>query len=423
MSARVRPLARAFSLALALPLGAQALPYFQWTSVTLPEASGARCGNGSPARVMVNLAPASRRTLVFFEGGGACWTQKGCLGQGKLTEVASNPQGVPTDYFNHINMGLFGLATPLITRTPVMGKAFTQSWNLVYVPYCTGDVHAGHRLQVYADADPSAPLTYHHRGHANTQALADWLKAQWPRPEQLLVAGSSAGGLGATANYAFLREAMQPERSALMNDSGPILPAPLGGDTRQYPSLRQHTRVREAWGLDAPGGVVEALNRGFPVLAVGRDLATLNTGLPKAFPSDRFGFAAFQGDGIFPAFAYGSFYPELAGLPTAQRDAALQALWRQDLQQWRALLDTSPRVGYYIPTWRPLLKAHTLLTLDFSGTGIEEAGYASVLGFVEALVDEHRPLPKVVEQDQVSDHLRPVSPLQALGALLEGFFL
>src|SRR5262245_21421430 len=70
--------------------------YFTWETVTLPASSGASCGDGSPYRFFVNRTPFNKDLVVSYEGGGACWDQQSCLGQGALS--ASNPNGVPSDY-------------------------------------------------------------------------------------------------------------------------------------------------------------------------------------------------------------------------------------------------------------------------------------------------------------------------------------
>src|SRR3989344_4947004 len=306
------------TLAFGLPTLAQAaVEYYKWTPVTLPVASGASCGNGTPARVFVNRTPMTTKTLVYFEGGGACWNQKSCQGKGKLSEVASNPNGVPENYFSQVNIAAFGMGTPLMTRTPLLGKIYTQSWNIVYVPYCTGDVHAGVSVQTYSDAD-----------------------------------------------------------------SGPLFPAPQNGTAAQYPSLPLQNKVRSLWGVDRADGVASELIAMYPEAGDVSDLSTLNSGLPKVFPKDRFGYMTFQEDGVFSAFSYVSFYPEIAALTGKARDEALNVLWRKDLANWKSQLDKTPStVGYYFPTWRPFLKAHTLATMDFKGKGIEETGINSVGSF------------------------------------------
>jgi hypothetical protein len=414
-------------LVLSLPLFAQAaVEYYKWTPVTLPAESGASCGNGTPARVFVNRTPMTTKTLVYFEGGGACWNQNGCLGKGKLTETASNPNGVPENYFSQLNLAAFGASTPLITRTPLLGSIYTQKWNIVYVPYCTGDVHTGASVQTYADADPAKPTVYYHRGYKNAKALGQWMAANMPRPEHLLVSGSSAGGVGATANYGILRLALNPRKSALAADSGPLFPAPQTGTAAQYPSLPLQNRVRGLWGVDRADGVATELITQYPQAGDVSDLSTLNSGLPKVFPNDRFGYMVFQQDGIFSAFSYSSFYPEIAALGGKAKDDAINVLWRKDLANWKAQLDKTPsNTGYYFPLWRPFLKAHTLAILDFTGTGIEEAGIKNVGAFYENLIDEGKPVIRAQEQDQAGDYKRilSVNPVQWLVALFEGFFL
>ena len=39
-----------------------------------------------------------------------------------------------------------------------------QGWNIVYLPYCTGDVHTGSAVVSYADSNPAQPRVQYHRG-------------------------------------------------------------------------------------------------------------------------------------------------------------------------------------------------------------------------------------------------------------------
>jgi hypothetical protein len=416
------------TLGLLAPLAAQAaVAYYKWTPVTLPVASGASCGNGTPARIFVNRTPKTTKTVVYFEGGGACWDQNGCLGKGKLSEVASNPNGVGDNYFSTLTFAAYGMSTPLVTRTPLLGKIFTQDWNIVYVPYCTGDVHTGNNVVVYNDADPSKPTTYFHRGYKNAKAVGAWMAANLERPEQLLVTGASAGGVGSTANYGVIRLAVNPKKSALAADSGPLFPAPQNGSSEQYPSLPLQSKVRTLWGVDKADGVATELITQFPQAGSVSDLSTLNTGLSKVFPQDRFGYMTFQEDGVFSAFSYTKFYPSIVALPSgAAKDAALNMLWRKDLNNWVSQLrSASSNTGFYIPTWRPFIKSHTLTTMDFTGTGIEEQGIKSVVSFYENLIDDTQPVLRAIEYDQVGDHNRTLSvnPIQWIVALFENSFL
>ena len=69
------------ALAMLAPLGASA-GYFTWDAVTLPTSTGASCGNGTPYRFFINRNPFTTKTVVIFEGGGACWEQDACRGKG-----------------------------------------------------------------------------------------------------------------------------------------------------------------------------------------------------------------------------------------------------------------------------------------------------------------------------------------------------
>ena len=75
----------ALALAALPPSGtALAQTYYKWQTVEMPSASGARCGNGSPYRIFVNRTPLTSKTVVMFEGGGACWAKGSCSGEGGL---------------------------------------------------------------------------------------------------------------------------------------------------------------------------------------------------------------------------------------------------------------------------------------------------------------------------------------------------
>ena len=123
----------AHTLGMALGLGlacatAQAA-YFQWEAVELPAASGASCGNGTPYRFFVNRTPFTSKTVVMFEGGGACWDQAACKGGTLLDAV--NPDGIPANYMTDFNrQAHLGLVTPFTMRLHPLQSVQTQSWNL-----------------------------------------------------------------------------------------------------------------------------------------------------------------------------------------------------------------------------------------------------------------------------------------------------
>ena len=407
MTERIRTLRRALgglALALAAPLASAG--FYQWDMVELPASSGAACGNGTPYRFFVNRAPESKSLVMVFEGGGACWDQKACLGEGHL--AAANPDGIPPDYMQQFNMASGGLVTPFSSRNGPFQKVQTQSWNIVYVPYCTGDVHSGNKVVVYDDAYPETPRVEYHRGQMNAAAAAAWLRQNLGQPEHLLLTGFSAGGVGSTVTYALVRDALQPTgRASLLADSGPLMQAPRSGTPEQYPSLLLHNKIREAWGLDEPDGLITryASMQGFDV----NNLGTVNKALALRYPQDRFGYLVFELDGTFSAFSYEKFYDDLKNAPDQRAyNQALFARWRPDVERWAQDLGQYANVSYHVPYFRNFNSSHCLTIIDFSGTGIESAGLDDMASFVDNTLDRG-PVMRNIEPDNTADYFQPLS--------------
>ncbi len=160
-------------------------------------------------------ATGSPNTMVYFEGGGACWDSFTCsfpLGTGLPYQfyVPQVPPGTDPAPFD----GVFknDPANPV------------KDWNVVYIPYCSGDIHTGSSSMQYFNAGnpllgglPS--FTLQHRGFDNFMSVLAWMKASGSKPQQILVAGSSAGGYGATANFPWIAETFKSARVSLLADA------------------------------------------------------------------------------------------------------------------------------------------------------------------------------------------------------------
>ena len=62
-------------------VGAAPTTFNKWEAIEAPAESGASCGNGTPYRFFVNRttnAANMAKTVIVFEGGGACWEQNAC---------------------------------------------------------------------------------------------------------------------------------------------------------------------------------------------------------------------------------------------------------------------------------------------------------------------------------------------------------
>lgn len=155
--------------------------YYAWQTVQLAPQTGAVCGNGSPYKFFVNRVPNTSNTIIYLEGGGACWDHASCSGQSGI-RGARNPDGIPDDYMSLLNPGA-SLVSPLVVRLHPWTRAKPQNWNMVYVPYCTGDIYSGDKVAIYEDPQgQQPPLVWHHNGLRNTRAVVAWLKNNLPRP-------------------------------------------------------------------------------------------------------------------------------------------------------------------------------------------------------------------------------------------------
>ena len=120
------------------------------------------------------------KLLVWFEGGGACWTAEEC-DRGFYT-----PQ-IDVNATNSRNLGIFDQSNP---ANPFSG------YSTVVVPYCTGDIHLGDRDTTYTlrnDRGERRQFTIHHRGQVNAMAVLRWVQETFPAPREIFVSGTSAG--------------------------------------------------------------------------------------------------------------------------------------------------------------------------------------------------------------------------------------
>jgi hypothetical protein len=325
-----------------------------WTKVEL---EGAVCADGSPYKFFVKTASSSVGLVVTMEPGGACWDYDTC-GGADGTSRAAYLNGLADDHMTAAPppLGTDPDAIPWGILFPHLGVSdrdvATAAYDHVYLPYCTGDAFIGDFSVTYASADGEDALEIQHRGAANMRLVTSWLSGAFPSPEQLLVLGSSAGGLGASFHYAGLRDAVSPARSSFINDSGPLFP-PGGpqGPARQAFVSRWHTEDFLAE-LDVRLGASEEQS-----LSV--DSGHLTALLAAAFPADRFLVTYFLSDLDYSHFAYGELFED-----PSRTD--LQELWLEDTEGLVSAIEATENWGYYLPGFRADNCSHaaTILPVD-----------------------------------------------------------
>lgn len=150
----------------------------EWTK-TVP-GGDTMCSDGSEFFLMTHHGD-PEKLLFFLEGGGGCSASHTCDPQGDPTyKMTLADQAVP-------GAGIFDLQNP--------DNPFANH-TMVYVPYCTGDVHLGSNDTVYERASSDEPeFTIHHRGRVNAQAGLDWAFNNVPGASEIFVTGESAGAI------------------------------------------------------------------------------------------------------------------------------------------------------------------------------------------------------------------------------------
>lgn len=345
--------------------------YDEWLKIELPDTV---CGNGTQYKFFVNYHEGVDDLMVLFEPGGGCWDFDSCSGREGVLGAA-NPDGIPDDHLE----GPIGLHTPLLNR--YVDENPIPDWNMVFVPYCTGDVHTGNAVETYVDQLGKEPdLEYHHAGHANVQAVTGWIAEQFPTIPRLFVTGCSAGGAGSLANYYFLRSGLQVGRGYLLDDSGPIFP-------NSQNSKPLHDKIRESWDIDSILATVPQFDE------VGEDFGVINELLAETFPDDRLATTFFRRDYNFSRYSYERFFPGIT-------EDEIHEKWWEDTQSLMAQYDAQDNLAYFIPYWRYLNSSHCTIILTWEGTEIQEAGGVDVGDFITALLDDDAPLVSYVESPQ-----------------------
>ncbi len=179
-----------------------------WKWIDVP---GMGCDDQSATGVAINPAPAGGggALFVYFMGGGACWDAATCF---VLNASVHGPFG----------QAQWDAAAPGVTQALDRARATNpfREASYVFIPYCTGDLHAGNNIATY---DVLGPRPFAHVGRRNVEALLPRVRATWPAPTGVVISGSSAGGFGATLNYDLFRRNYPGIPFALVDDAGPLL--------------------------------------------------------------------------------------------------------------------------------------------------------------------------------------------------------
>ena len=360
MRARTPLLVLAALAALALPSTARAVGIedvvdggntYNWVRVELP---GTVCSNGSQYRFWYYDSPTSNNMVISYEGGGACWDYPSCSGQTGILGAA-NPNGIPTDYITQMKAKfvspIINGADPGIPLFRSKTNLVTNGWDMVYMPYCTGDVHVGNRVATYTDpTGQNPPLTFRHNGYNNSVAALNFLHTRFPSIGKLLVTGFSAGGVATNTIFYQARRTLVPTKAYLLNDSGPVFPAP----NSSYASYQLHQTITSSWNM-------ASLFSQLPAPFNPANYGSINQMVAQQFPTDLMAYTGYSSDYNFSRFSYERFFPGIT------KDGIL-AKWRADQTNLINQIKAYSNWSYHVPWARPINDSHCSSIITFIGS-------------------------------------------------------
>ena len=147
----------------------------------IPGRDGTGCAHDSTFAFRVRPGLPDK-VMLFLNGGGACWRTQDCDPKGKptYTMIADSANDVS------VRSGLLDVAND---ANPV------RDYTMIFVPYCTGDVHLGTRQVDYEVKGSDKTISVRHGGGANLEAVLDWVYTNIRNPRTMFVTGISAGAI------------------------------------------------------------------------------------------------------------------------------------------------------------------------------------------------------------------------------------
>ena len=175
-----------------------------------------QCADGSEFSFWVREAN-PKKVVFYLQDGGACFSAETCAPERDLYNTRRSTRARPGG-------GIFDFADE---RNPF------ADYSVVYVPYCTGDVHIGNATTEYAPG-----LTVQHKGYVNGTAALDHLAATFPGATDVVVMGESAGSVAAPLYAGLVSDRLPDARITVLADG-----------SGSYPDVPRFNELFAAWGF------------------------------------------------------------------------------------------------------------------------------------------------------------------------------
>ncbi|MCM1220041.1 MAG: pectin acetylesterase-family hydrolase [Lachnospiraceae bacterium] len=151
----------------------------KWYAIT---PAGAKTADGKPWHGLIKLGT-ENKVLVYFLGGGASTDAYTAARSHSVKDGFYNKEARNLDFI--ANMGIAGNAE----HNPF------RSWTVLIMQYATGDFHCGNGEFPYQDLEGKNAVLYHY-GYRNYTEFMKMAMQYIEKPDDLLIAGFSAGGFG-----------------------------------------------------------------------------------------------------------------------------------------------------------------------------------------------------------------------------------
>jgi len=175
---------------------------FHWVYV-----AGAENLNGSETgfEYLCQTGSATGRLLIYVDGGGGCWTGDSCDCQPDSNGLCTNPNStISHSFFNQstsddglrwaqtywgggVGAGNPDLSTPGAWAAAFAGPTspFNQNWNIVFIPYVTGDAHMGNTVQKLTTSGGNT-YSVHFMGYRNVTNDLAVIASLFPQQDRYL---------------------------------------------------------------------------------------------------------------------------------------------------------------------------------------------------------------------------------------------